>query len=83
MRLSLLTRHWLCADYVCCKTDFLHEKNDPPGHVELEPAMTVVGCTWLGVMVIVPTFTVRDESYKPIVATIVSSFVIFVTEHVT
>jgi hypothetical protein len=45
--------------------------------------MAVVGCTRLRVMVVVPTFAVRDESYKPIVATVVSSLVILVTEHVT
>ena len=75
-------RHRFWTDDVFGQPENFHGANHTPRHVIFPPVVPVRGGAWFGVMVVVPTFTVTKERDQPIVATLISCFVIAIAEHV-
>ena len=56
--------------------------NGDVGDVEFPPAMAVGGAALIGVVIVVPPFTIADQADEPVVAAVLVGFVIPIAPHV-
>lgn len=54
------------------QTEFLHEPDGVEGNVQFPPFVTVFGHTWMGMVIIVPTFAVGQQGHPPVIAAVVA-----------
>jgi hypothetical protein len=50
---------------------------------KLPPLVTVFGHTWMGMVIVVPTFAVGQQSDPPIIAAVIACFIVAIAPHVT
>lgn len=65
-------------DDVFGETTRAKQPDDLVGHVELPPLVTVLRQAWQRMVVVVPAFTVGQDSDPPQIAAVVARFVVFV-----
>ena len=69
-------------DHVAGQSEQLHQLDLVIADVDFPPSMLHRGSGWVFVMIVVPAFADGQHSDQPIVATVFTSFVIAITEHV-
>src|SRR5690349_18255300 len=69
-------------DHFLGQADHLQETDRQPRKVDFEPAMAVLRTALIGVMVVVPPFTVADEADEPVVAAVLVGLVVAIAPNV-
>ncbi len=68
---------------VLYQADRFPRADDTPRHVVFPPSMSMHGRAGLGVVVVMPTLAMTQESDQPVISTLIASFVVLITEHVS
>ncbi|CAD78147.1 hypothetical protein-transmembrane prediction [Rhodopirellula baltica SH 1] len=79
---SLLFSNGAVIDHIPNQSHGSEQFDRLPSDVEFPPLVTVLGHTWVSVVVVVPAFTVSHDRDQPVIAAIVGGFVVLVAPHV-